>query len=316
MLRYVFMGSPELAVTILQKLTAEYHPPVLIVTQEPKAAGRGRELSPTAVESWARSQGREVLAVPNVNEATVVERMRAVMPEVILVAAFGQILKEPILTLPRLHCLNVHASLLPKYRGAAPAQRAIWNGDKITGVTLQKMAKRLDTGDILLTRETAIEPEETSGELLERLAKIGGEAAIEALRLLESGKAKFTPQDENKATHAAKIDKADGVIDWNAEAAKIHDQIRALNPWPVAETTLGNEKLRVFRSRIAPGTPGREPGDILTDHRGFLHVQCGGNTALSLTEIQLANRKKLDVKQFLQAYRGAFPHARMESPSR
>ena len=311
MLRYVFMGTPPLAATILEKLAAAVGSPAAVVTQPARPRGRGKQVEPTAVEALARRLGYLTLATGNVNDPATVEHLKSLSPDLVLVAAFGQILKNDVLALPKLFCLNVHASLLPKYRGAAPVQRAIWNGDKITGVTIQKMARKLDTGDILLQKTTAIDPNETSGELLDRLAVLGAEALIDSVRAIEGNRFSFTPQVETEATYAAKIDKADANIDWNETAQAIRNRIRALQPWPVAESSLGAEALRIFSADPVAMPPGTKPGQLTTDAKEKLIVTCGGDTALSLTRIQLPNRKKLDVKQFLMAYRGNFPHSRL-----
>lgn len=307
MLKTVFMGTPLIAATILESLCKNGIRPDLVITQTAKASGRGQKVIPSAVEQAATVLSLEVMATDNVNAGSAFERLRNHQPDLILVAAFGQILKEAILHLPKIACLNVHASLLPKYRGAAPYQRAIWNGDKVTGITVQRMARKLDTGDILLQKELSIFPQETAGELLDRLAVLGGECLVEAVRKIELGNYTFTPQDESQATYAAKLDKSDANMDWTKCAEFLHNQIRALQPWPVAQTSLGDTQLKLFRSEITPGKPGVAPGTIHTDHRTFLQVQCGDGRALSLTEIQLENRKRLDIKGFLLGYRGNFP---------
>lgn len=314
MLKYVFMGSPPLAATILEKLCTELYPPVAVVTQVAKAAGRGQKISATAVEQYAKSQDLNVIATLDVNSPNTLPALKVFHPDLILVAAFGQILKQEVLDLPKLYCLNVHASLLPKYRGAAPFQRAIWNGDKVTGITVQKMARKLDTGDILLQKSLPIDPTDTSESLLAKLATLGGVALVEAVKSIETGKYRFTPQDEKEATYASKIAKEEAVISWSQPAQRIENQIRALQPWPVAETYLGKDRLKIFRATVEPGG-GKKPGAILTDAKTFLRVQCGDNQALSLTEIQLENRKRLDIKNFLMAYRGSFPHTEMGPPT-
>jgi methionyl-tRNA formyltransferase len=311
MLRYVFMGSPPLAATILERLCGELYPPIGVVTQEPKEAGRGRKLQPTAVEGFAKSRGLEVLATPNVNAPEALALLRSWQPDLLLVAAFGQILRNEVLALPRLFSLNVHASLLPRYRGAAPIQRAILDGDGKTGITIQKMARKLDTGDILLQREIAILPEETSGALMDRLAVLGGECLVESVRRIEAGTHTFQPQDERLATYAAKLTKEEAVLDWAKPADVLLRQIYGLQPWPVAETRLGGERLKVFAARVTDERRDEPPGSIATDHRGVLAVRTGDGRALSLTEIQLENRKRLAVEDFLKAYRGSFPYPKM-----
>jgi methionyl-tRNA formyltransferase len=311
-LKYLFMGSPPLAATILEALCTRLYEPLAVVTQVAKAAGRGQKIQPTAVETYAKTQGLTVFSSLNVNHAHTMEILKTFQPDVILVAAFGQILKKELLTLPRLFCLNVHASLLPKYRGAAPIQWAIWNGETETGITVQKMAQKLDTGDILLQHRLHIEPDETSGRLMDRLAVLGGECLVEAMQKIEAGQYAFTPQEESQATYAAKIEKAQAALDWTQPASRLANQLRALQPWPVAETSLGGERLKVFAGHVKENGAGA-PGSIFTDSKTYIAVTCGDKKALSLTEIQLENRKKLDVKDFLKAYRGQFPHTRMGS---
>jgi methionyl-tRNA formyltransferase len=310
-LRYIFMGTPPLAATILEKLCDDIHPPVAVVTQVAKAQGRGHKVQPSAVEAYARTQDLNVLSTLDVNAAHTFDVLKTFTPDLVLVAAFGQILKAEVLQLPKLFCLNVHASLLPKYRGAAPVQRAIWNGDSVTGVTIQKMARKLDTGDILLTKEISIEPEDTSETLLLRLANLGGEALVEALHLIEKDNYKFLPQDESKATYAKKIEKTDAPLDWKNPAEQLRNQIRALQPWPVAEAYFGQDRIRIFEALVTEGAKGKEAGEILTDGKSFLSVQCGDGKALTLTVIQPENRKRLDIKSFLNSFRGEFPHKKM-----
>lgn len=311
MLKYLFMGTPPLAAHILEKLCTSLYPPVAVVTQIAKAQGRGQKVVATAVEQCAQQRGLKVIATENVNEEGTVSLLKSLEPDLILVAAFGQILKNDILTIPKLFCLNVHASLLPKYRGAAPFQRAILDGEKETGITIQKMARKLDTGDILLQKRLTIAPQETSQTLLDRLSHLGGDALVEAMQLVQSGHYQFVRQNEAAATYAAKITKEEAAIQWDLPAQTIENQIRALQPWPVAETILGKDRLKVFKAVVVSGNAGKAPGSITTDSRTYLIVQCGDNMALSLTEIQLENRKKLDIKNFLQAYRGSFPHTEM-----
>ena len=308
MLKYLFMGSPPLAATILEALCEKLHPPEAMVTQIAKAAGRGQKDLPTAVELYAKAQELNLISAIDVNSPQTVEALRVFEPDLILVAAFGQILKKDILEMPKISCLNVHASLLPKYRGAAPIQRAIWNGDTKTGITIQKMARKLDTGDILLQREMDIKPEETSGELMARLATLGGECLVDAVRLIESGKHSFTPQDDSQATLAPKITREEAMLDWNRKASELFDDIRAFQPWPVAETNIGGARLKVFKAQVGDSVSGRTAGEIITDGKTFLSIVCGDGRVLALTEIQPENRKKLNVREFLNSYRGSFPY--------
>lgn len=307
---FVFLGSPGLAATILKKLVAENRVPSLVVTQEAKQAGRGNKITATAVEEAALALSLPVLRAANVNAPEVLEKIKALSPDLFIVAAFGQIFKEPLLAIPKLHCLNVHTSLLPKYRGAGPIQWALWNGDPITGVTIQKMVKKLDAGDILVQKRIPIEDADTTESLLEKLAHLGGESVLESFRLIESGEARFEPQDESQVTFASKIDKEHAVIDWNRSANQIRNQIRAMQPWPVAETKLGTEGLKIYRARLVDSIGG-EPGTVKTDAKTYLTVQCGENSALGLEELQLQSRKRLLVGQFLAGYRGVFPQPKL-----
>jgi len=311
MLKIIYMGTPALAATILEKLCSDLYPPVAVVTQVAKATGRGHKVVPTPVEDLGRRLGLNVLASLDVNSSPTLDVLKTFEPDLILVAAFGQILRDDILKLPKLGCYNVHGSLLPKYRGAAPVQRAIWNGDSTTGVTIQRIVKRLDAGDIVLKKELAIESEETSGELMARLAHLGGEALVEAVKLIEKGKATFTPQEESQVTYAKKIEKEDASLNFSETATQLLNQIRALQPWPIAETKLGDTRIKVFKARVIQPSKVGTPGEVETDHKTSLTIHCGQGTALALTEIQPENRKRLKIQEFLQAFRGNFPYKRI-----
>ncbi len=310
MLRTVFMGSPGLAAVILERLCTDYGAPALVITQSAKAKGRGQKVLPTPVQLVAEAKGIACHATENANDPALVEAMRAVAPDLILVAAFGQLLKNDILTLARLYCLNVHGSLLPEYRGAAPVQQAIWDGKTVTGITIQRMVKQLDAGDILLEKETKILPEETSGQLMDRLAHLGGECLVDAVRLVESGKAVFTPQDPAKVTFARKIEKEQARINWTMPAANIVNQVRALNPWPIADTTLGGERFRIHGAKVSEKPVSGPPGTVQTDGRTELLV-AAGQGAVALTAVQAENRKRLEIREFLAAFRGNFPHRKL-----
>ena len=310
MLKYVFMGSPPFAADNLSKLIEQVGPPVLVITQEPKARNRGQKVSSTAVGKFAHERQLPCLETANVNAPESLAKIRECQPDLMLVAAFGQILKNELLSLPKLFCLNVHGSLLPEYRGAAPIQRAIWDGKKETGITIQKMVRKLDAGDIFLQRRIAIEPNETSGELFDRLAQLGGDCLVESLKKIEENQFTLTPQEESLATYAAKISKEDSAINWNQSGSQIHNQIRALNPWPVAETFLSDEKLKIYRSRLTQEASNGEPGLISTDHRTFIKINTL-NQKITLEEVQLQNRKRLNIPDFLSAFRGNFPYSRV-----
>lgn len=307
------MGTPPLAATILEKLCDDLYPPIAVVTQVAKATGRGHKITPSAVEDLGRRLGLNVLSTLNVNATPTLDVLKTFEPDLILVAAFGQILKEEILKLPRLGCYNVHGSILPKYRGAAPIQRAIWEGQKTTGVTIQRIVRKLDAGDVVLKKEIEIDPHETSGQLMDRLAHLGGEALVEAVKQIESGKAQFIPQDESQVTYAKKIEKEDGVLNFTLPAGELFNQIRALQPWPVAETKFGETRVKIFKAEVISSPNQGMPGEIQTDHKSYLVIHCGQGTALALTEIQPENRKRLKIHEFLQAFRGNFPFNKIGS---
>lgn len=310
-MRYLFMGTPPFAARVLELLSAEVGAPTAVITQPARPAGRGQRLAPTAVQEFATQKAWPFFATENTNDPEFLETLRSLQPDLILVAAFGQILKKALLALPAKYCLNVHASLLPKYRGAAPVARSILDGDLETGITIQKMARKLDTGDILVQRTIPIAPFDTSATLLDKLAELGGACLIEAVRTIEAGREVFVAQDESLATHAAKLSKDESPIDWTRSAAEVRRKVYGLQPWPTAETLLGNEVMRVFGAHEVDDPIDGEPGTVRTDHRTFVHVRCGDGRALALTEIQLANRKKLLISSFLSAYRGHFPFARI-----
>lgn len=301
MLKYIFMGTPAFAAGILEKLCREWHAPELVITQEAKAQGRGQKIVETPVAQAAKKLSLNCIASPNVNTEEMMAKMNACQPEVILVVAFGQILRDPILKMPKVCCLNVHGSLLPKYRGAAPIQRAIWDGEKETGITIQKMAKKLDTGDILLKKTIPIAPDDTSQTLFEKLSVLGGEALLESVKLIESGKYTFVPQDEALATHAKKLEKEEANLDFSLSAQVIENHIRALQPWPVAEAQLFGNRVKVFKAAVSKSTS-KQSGEILTDSKTYLEVACGDGKTLSILEVQPENRKRMNIQDFLRGY--------------
>ena len=239
-MRVVFMGTPDFARTALEALIKAGHKIVLVVTQPDKPKGRSGKLQISDVKDCAIKNGIEVFQPEKIKEESSVSFLKSIDADIYVVAAFGQIISKEILDIPRYGCINIHASLLPKYRGAAPIQQAILDGEKVTGVTIQQMNTGVDTGDILLQREYAISDDETGGSLFDRLSILGADLVIEALDLIEKGKIIPRPQDESKATHCGKIKKDMGLIDWSWSAEKIERYIRGLNPWPSAYTYMRN----------------------------------------------------------------------------
>ncbi len=301
-LRIAFAGTGTFAVPVLTALAKEY-PPVLVITQPDRPAGRGLKSQPPPVKLAAAEMGLPVFQPASINAPDSVEKLRELNLDLLVVAAYGQILKKRVLELPRLGCVNVHASLLPKYRGAAPVAWAILHGESITGVTVFLMDEGMDTGPILLQRPVEIRPEETRGELEARLAEVGGELVVKAVADYAAGKLVPKPQPR-EGTRAPLLKKDLGQIDWSWPATKVHNWIRGLNPWPGAFTSFRGKKLRLLRSRLAAaGSPTSPPGSILPE-RGRLVVACGEG-AVELLEVQLAGKRRLSGRDFLNGYRPA-----------
>jgi len=296
-MRFVFMGSPPFAVPVFDHLLASRHDCVALVTRPDRPQGRGRAVQPSQLVERARDQGIPTLQPETTASDEFLESITALDPDVLMVASYGEILRTPMLELAPHGALNVHASLLPRWRGASPIQRAILAGDPVTGVSVQRIVLALDKGDVLLALETPIGPDETSGDLFARLAELGGEAAVTALDRLESGEAAFTPQDEAGVTHAKKLRKADGWIDWSKPAVELERLVRGMHPWPGARTHLPDQReLRVLASRVSAESPGAIPGALLAAD-GRLCVATGDG-ALELVQVQPQGKKPMDAAAF------------------
>lgn len=302
MLKYIFFGSPPFSKDILERLCADYGIPTIVVSQSPKATGRGLEMRSTAVAQLVRERGLSLLETADINAPAMVERLSATNPDALIVVAFGQILKNPLLQIPRLFAINLHGSLLPKYRGAAPIQRAIWNGDTLTGVSIQKMTKKLDAGEVILQQTIPIDREDTTKTVLQKMVPVGARLLVESLRQMKMNAFRLTPQDETAVSYAPKLQKTDSRIHWNQTNDQILNQIRATIPWPVCEARFNDGLIvKIWRAELAPGEG--KPGIVSTDHQSFLRVQCGRGR-LSLTVIQPANRKPVEIAHFFSGFRG------------
>lgn len=300
-MRLIFLGSPPFATPVLAALLRSPFRPVAVVTQPARAQGRGKKVAESAVAELARAAGVELLEPETVRDPAVLEKLRALAPDVFLVVSYGEILRAEFLALPRLVSLNVHPSLLPRHRGATPVPAAILAGDAVTGVAIQKVAKELDAGDLLLVRETPMRAGETSGELLARLAEWSGELVLEALALVDSGEARYTPQEHARATYCKKLTKEHGRIDWSKPAIELERLVRAMNPWPGAATKLPNgTDLFVWRAAVADG-PAAAPGTILEASKRLLVST--GERVLELTEVQLPGKRPLPAADFLRGAR-------------
>jgi methionyl-tRNA formyltransferase len=307
-MKYVFMGSPSIARSVLKYLLDHGASPELVVTQAAKPAGRGNKLMKTDVAQFATEKGIPLLETENINSPEVVQKIRAVQADIFLVVAFGQILKEEVLGLPKMACLNVHASLLPRWRGAAPVQRALLAGDKVTGIAIQKMARKLDTGDILAFREIQISESDTSISLWEKMATEAGPLCVGAFTLLQSGKARFQPQDEAQATYAQKLEKSEGLIHWTESCQMIHRRFRAFQPWPGVWFDLCGVSVRILDCAIGEKAAGLQTaGTVTTDSKSSLSVVCGDGRLLNLFAVQPEGKRPLQIKDFLAGYRQKLP---------
>ncbi len=297
-LRVVFFGTPAFAVPTLTALLASRHAVVGVVTQPDRPRGRGQKLSASPVKDAAQSAGVPILQPPSVKLAAFVDELAALDADVAVVAAYGQILTEALLGTPRLGMINVHASLLPKYRGAAPIHRAILHGEAITGITIMRMVKALDAGPMITAERVSIGPDETSVELETRLAQLGATLLVQALDGIASGTARAVPQDDREATYAPRLVREDGRVDWRWSAPHIHNVIRGLHPWPHAVTFAGRERLILHRSRPLAVASTASPGTILTASADGLSVATGEGT-LELLELQVEGKRPMPVRDFL-----------------
>jgi len=299
-MRIVFAGTPDFAVPTLKALVAAGHEIAAVLTQPDRPAGRGRRLATSPVKDCARALGLEVLQPETLKDAAVLAELRRLQPQVMVVAAYGLILPGEVLSLPEHGCINVHASLLPRWRGAAPIHRAIEAGDAETGVTIMRMEAGLDTGPLLAKRATPIGSRDTAGTLHDRLAALGAELLVATVRRLEREGVEAELQDDSLATYAAKITPGDALLDWRRPAAELERQIRAMNPWPVARSACAGSTVRLWESRVVPGLVG-DPGEILVAGREGIDVACGED-GLRITVLQRQGGKRLPAGEFLNGF--------------
>jgi methionyl-tRNA formyltransferase len=303
-LRIVFAGTPEFSVPALQALHDAGHAIVAAYTQPDRPAGRGRELASSAVKQRALALGVPVEQPPTLKSPDAQQRLAAYAPDILVVVAYGLILPQAVLDIPRLGCLNIHGSLLPRWRGAAPIQRAVLAGDARTGISIMLMDAGLDTGPELLRRELTIGPRETGGELHDRLAPLGAEAIVAAVQGWAAGSLPATPQPAAGATYAAKIRKDEARIDWTKPAVEIDRQVRAFNPWPVAETRLGEAQVRIWEACPVADEVAVEshavPGTVVKASAGRI-VVATGDGLLELLTVQFPGRKPLKARDILNS---------------
>jgi methionyl-tRNA formyltransferase len=297
--RIIFMGTPDFSVPTLKALHENQHDVLAVVTQPDRPKGRGRRLVPHPVKEVASTMGYPVLQPHGVKEPWFIEKIIALDPDLFVVVAYGRILPGSFLSLPRLGGINIHASLLPKYRGPAPVQWAIINGEQETGVTTMWMDEGMDTGDILLSAKVSIGADDTSWGLHRRLAEVGAQLLIETLAKLKSENLLGTPQDKSGATYAPLLKKKDGRIDWTKDAKSLDAFVRGMNPWPGAFTFLSGKRLKVLQAKDLQGSAKERPGTVLEGFPGDFNVATGRGI-LALKEVQLESAKRLPAKDFLR----------------
>lgn len=296
-MRILFLGTPDFAVKALDKLVGEGYDIVGAVTQPDKRRNRG-EISFCPVKEYALNKGIRVYQYDRLRRDGV-EDIKSINPDVMITCAFGQIISQEILDIPKYGVLNIHASLLPKYRGSSPIQWCLINGEKITGVTIMKTALAVDSGDILLQKQLDILPDENAGQLFDRLAVLGGEAIVEALKLIESGKAVFTPQDESNATHYPMIRKEDGLIDWNLSAEDTFNKMRGFTPWPSVYTYLDGKLFKILNCKAVDGNlPAQLSNGGVYSTKNSAFVKCSSGV-LQLLQVQLESKKAMDISSFM-----------------
>ena len=299
---YVFMGTPDFAVPTLRTLARAGIMPKLVVTQPDRPKGRGRKSLPPPVKTAAIELGCDVVQPTNLADPDFKNRLASLSPDFFVVVAYGHILTSELLALPNIAPINLHASLLPKYRGAAPIQRAVMDGEEETGITTMRMDRGMDTGDILLTEKTAIDPMDTSGSLHDRLADMGGDLMLRTMEGMLSGQLAPKPQDHSRATYAPMLKKADGHIDWALPVSRIFCQIRGVTPWPGAFTFHNDTRLKIHRARPIPEPVSQPPGTVLKTFPGELRINTG-NGVLQVLDIQSASGRRLPAQDFLRGYR-------------
>ena len=301
-MRIVFMGTPDFASASLKKLIDERFDVVGVFTQPDKPKGRGMELCASPVKELALENGLPVFQPVKMRDGTALAQIKALEPDILVVVAYGRILPDDILAVPKYGAINVHGSLLPKYRGAAPIQWAVLNGDKITGVTTMHLASEMDTGDIIYTAETEIGEYETSGELFDRLKDMGAELLVKTLRDIDAGIAPRTPQDHSKASYVTMLDKSICPIDWNKTPREVLKHIYGLQPWPVATMELEGKTVRVFAAKYTDGKTEKVPGAVVSTDKGGLEIACADGETLLITELQAPGKKRMGAEDYLRGH--------------
>jgi methionyl-tRNA formyltransferase len=299
--RIVFFGTPSFALPLLETLIQGSDEVVAVVTQPDREKGRGRKVIASPVKEVALKKGLSILQPEKVNEVSFQEKLKGFGADLFVVAAYGQILPKTILSLPKYGAMNIHASLLPKYRGSAPIAWAILNGEKKTGITTMRMDEGMDTGDILLQSEIPIHEDETTETLHDRLASLGAQLLSETLEKMKKGEIHPTPQDHSKATYAPMLKKEDGQIDWTKGAEEIDRQVRAFHPWPGAYTEWQGQILKIYKGEVRKGKPAGKAGTVLWVGTDFIEIETGKDSYL-LKEVQLEGKRRMSTRDFLSGH--------------
>ena len=298
-MRVVFMGTPDFAAASLQKLIDERFDVVAVFCQPDKPAGRGHKVIACPVKQTALAANLPVYQPSTLRDGEALGILRELAPDVIAVVAYGRILPEDILAVPQYGCVNVHGSLLPKYRGSAPIQRSVLSGDTVTGVTTMYLSKGMDEGDMIFTAETAIGEKETSGELFDRLAPMGADLLVKTFRAIEAGEAPRTSQDSSAATYAPPLSRAESPIDWEKDSRMVLKHIYGMQPWPCATATLGGTDFKIFACDQTGRTTGKAPGTVVAAGKAGIEVACGDGKTLLITELQAAGGKRMAAGAYL-----------------
>lgn len=298
-MRIVFMGTPDFAAASLQKLIDEKYDIAAVFTQPDKPRNRGMSLSFSPVKELALHNGLDVYQPTKLRDGSFTELLRSLKPDVLVVVAYGRILPEDALSVPTYGAVNVHSSLLPKYRGAAPVQWAVLNGDTVTGVSTMYLAPEMDTGDVIFTVKTEIGEFETSGELFDRLMVMGAELLHKTLRAIENGTAPRSKQDESQASYVTMLDKSMSPIDWSRSPREIVKHICGLQPWPVATTEIGGLTFRIFKAEYTDTVTDKAPGTVVAADKKGIEIACGGAHTLLITELQAPGKKRMRAADYL-----------------
>ncbi|MFA9557404.1 methionyl-tRNA formyltransferase [Evansella sp. AB-rgal1] len=297
-MKVVFMGTPDFAVPILERLVEENYDVQLVVTQPDRPKGRKQQLTPPPVKVAAEKNGIPVFQPEKIKNEEEWRKVEEINPDIIITAAFGQILPKGLLDVPPLGCINVHASLLPKYRGGAPIHQAIIDGEKETGITIMYMVEKLDAGAILSQKAIPIENSDTTGTMHNKLSELGSELLLETLPELIEGSIVAEEQDEDGVTYAPNISKEQELIHWDKTSIDIFNQVRGLAPWPVAYTTMEGQRMKIWATEIIEEKTNENPGTVIKINDDNVYIACGEGTVLKLLEIQPSGKKRLDMKTF------------------